>query len=93
MWDDPQNPVVRPFKEEREEDKAPPDPRLEFFAEYRGGRGHTAGRPERAHMPWNVCHHVDGKHACHLIYGRCPKDQEARESAQGDIAWRSVRYE
>lgn len=89
-WNDPQSPVVRPFKEEREEDKAPPDPRLEFFSEYQGGRGHTAGKPERAHLPWNVCVTYEGVHMCEP--GRCPKKQPARPAPVDDIAWRPVRY-
>jgi hypothetical protein len=87
MWDDPTGPVVRHFKEEKQEDKAPPDPRLEFFSEYQGGRGHNAGRPERAHLPWNVCVTYEGRHACQP--GRCPKrDQGPRPAPAEPIQWR-----
>lgn len=93
MYLDDPHAVVRPFVP-----KPPPklDPRLLAFAQegHGAGRGHTVGKPERAHLPANVCHYVNGRHACYQFRDYCPvdgsRDEYLSQGADQPIAFRPM---
>lgn len=64
--------VAVPHKEE----KPPPlDPKLQAWYEesYPYGKGHTVGRPQR--LGGDVCHYLNGRHACYQVRDFCPRDE------------------
>ena len=90
MYLDDATQVVRPFVPKP---PAKVDPcLLAFIQEGQGaGRGHTVSRPERAHVAGNVCHYVNGRHACYDLRDYCPQAEPRKYTGQpGPIVFRTM---